>query len=42
MGVSDAEFEAASRRGEAMKAKYPAAVAVRYDPEISRVVITLS
>ena len=42
MGVSDAEFEAANRRADALKAAFPPAVAVRYDRRVSRVVITLA
>jgi hypothetical protein len=42
MELSDAEFEAANRRGAAIKAAFPAAVAVRYDRRISRIVISLS
>lgn len=42
MELSDAEFEAANRRGAANKAAFPAAVAVRYDRRISRIVISLS
>lgn len=42
MELSDAEFEAANRRGAATRAAFPAAVAVRYDRRIARVVIALS
>ncbi len=42
MGISDAEYEAATRRGELMKATWPAAIAVRYDAVARRVVISLS
>lgn len=42
MELSDAEFKAANRRGAAIKAAYPAVVAVRYDRRISRIVISLS
>ena len=39
MEMTDTVFDAANRRGEDMKATFPAAVAVRYDRRISRVVI---
>lgn len=42
MELSDAEFEAANRRGAAITAAFPAAIAVRYDRRISRIVISLS
>jgi hypothetical protein len=42
MEISDAEFEAANRRGAAKRAAFPAAVAVRYDRRIARVVISLA
>ena len=42
MEITDAEFEAANRRGLAKKAAFPAAVAVRYDRRIARVVISLA
>jgi hypothetical protein len=42
MGISDAEFDAATRRGESMKASWPAAIAVRYDSVARRIVISLS
>ena len=41
MEMTDADFEAANKRGAAKKAAFPAAVAVRYDRRISRVVISL-
>lgn len=41
MEITDAEFEAANRRGAAKRAAFPAAVAVRYDRRIARVVISL-
>ena len=42
MDITDVEFEAANRRGAAKKAAFPAAVAVRYDRRIARVVISLA
>ena len=42
MEMTDTVFDAANRRGEDMKATFPAAVAVRYDRRISRVVISLA
>ena len=42
MDISDTAFEAANRRGTAKKAAFPAAVAVRYDRRISRIVVTLA
>ena len=42
MGITDAEIEAATRRGELMQATWPAATAVRYDSIAHRVVISLS
>lgn len=42
MGISDVEFEAATRRGELMQAIWPAAIAVRYDSVAHRIVISLS
>lgn len=42
METTDTVFDAANRRGEDMKATFPAAVAVRYDRRISRVVISLA
>ncbi len=42
MDITDVEFEAANRRGVAKKATFPAAVAVRYDRRIARVVISLA
>lgn len=41
MEIDDADFDAANQRGAAKKAAFPAAVAVRYDRRISRVVISL-
>lgn len=41
MEITDVEFEVANRRGVTKKAAFPAAVAVRYDRRISRVVISL-
>lgn len=42
MGITDAEIEAATRRGELMQATWPAATAVRCDSIAHRVVISLS
>lgn len=42
MAITDSDFEAANKRGAAKKASFPAAVAVRYDRRISRVVISLA
>ena len=42
MDITDAEFEAANRRGAAKKVTFPSAVAVRYDRRIARVVISLA
>lgn len=40
--VSREAFRAASARGEARRAKGPTAVAARYDPDLGRIVISLS
>ena len=42
MEITDTTFEAANRRGAAKKAAFPAAVAVRYDRRIARIVISLA
>ncbi len=42
MEITNEVFEAANRRGQAMQARFPAAVAVRYDPHLARVVVSLS
>ena len=42
MEITDTAFEAANRRGAAKKVAFPAAVAVRYDRRISRIVISLA
>lgn len=42
MVITDAEIEAATRRGELMQATWPAATAVRYDSVAHRIVISLS
>ena len=42
MEITNAEFEAANRRGLAKKSTFPAAVAVRYDRRIARIVISLA
>ena len=42
MGISDSEYEAATRRGEEMQKTFPGAVAVRFDASLGRIVISLS
>lgn len=42
MDITDSEFEAANRRGEARLSRFPVAVAVRYDTSVAQLVITLS
>ena len=42
MDITDSTLEAANRRAAAKKAAFPAAVAVRYDRRIARVVISLA
>ena len=42
MEISEEVFTAANRRGESIKAAFPAAVAVRYDRSAKRLVISLS
>lgn len=42
MEISEADFESANRRGAEKRAAFPAAVAVRYDRRISRIVISLA
>lgn len=42
MDITDTSFEAANRRGTVKKAAFPAAVAVRYDRRIARIVISLA
>ena len=42
MEITNEVFEEANRRGRAMQARFPAAVAVRYDPHLARVVVSLS
>mgnify|MGYP001197153611 CR=1 FL=1 len=42
MEITDAQFEAANRRGAAKKSAFPAAIDVRYDKRISRIVISLA
>lgn len=42
MAITDKEFESANRRGTEKKAAFPAAVSVRYDRRVARVVITLA
>jgi hypothetical protein len=41
MDITDTSFEAANHRGAAKKSAFPAALAVRYDRRISRIVISL-
>jgi hypothetical protein len=41
MKITDEAFVAANRRGAAKKAAFPAAVSVRYDRRVSRIVIKL-
>lgn len=40
--ITDKDIERANRRGQARKAKYPAAVAVRYDDATSKIVVSLA
>ncbi|MFZ5594267.1 MAG: DUF2442 domain-containing protein [Pseudomonadota bacterium] len=42
MSMTDDVFEAANRRAAAKKAAFPAAVSVRYDRRVARVVVTLA
>jgi hypothetical protein len=42
MDITNAEFDAANRRGIAKKASFPAVTSVRYDRRIARVVISLT
>lgn len=42
MAITDKEFAAANQRGAEKKASFPAAVSVRYDRRVARVVITLA
>lgn len=42
MAITDEEFEAANRRGAAKRQAFPAAVEVRYDRRIARIVISLA
>lgn len=42
MDITDTEFLQANRQGAARQAAFPAAVAVRYDRRIARVVISLA
>lgn len=41
MAIAESEFEAANARARRAKAAHPAAIAVRYDRRVSRVVIEL-
>jgi hypothetical protein len=40
--ITDKDIERANRRGQARKAKYPAAVAARYDDATNKVVVSLA
>lgn len=40
--INDKDIEDANRRGQARKAKYPAAVAARYDDATNKVVVSLA
>jgi hypothetical protein len=40
--ITDKDIERANRRGQARKAKYPAAAAVRYDEAANKVVVSLA
>ncbi|MEQ1708831.1 MAG: DUF2442 domain-containing protein [Terricaulis sp.] len=40
--ITDKDIERANRRGQARKAKYPAALAVRYDDATNKVVVSLA
>lgn len=42
MEITEAQFDAANRRGAEKKAEFPAVVSVRYDRRVGRVVISLS
>lgn len=42
MNIIDDALEAANRRADAKKAAFPAAISVRYDRRVARVVITLA
>jgi len=42
MDITNTSFEAANRRGAAKKSTFPAALTVRYDRRISRIVISLA
>ncbi|TFW13275.1 DUF2442 domain-containing protein [Duganella callida] len=42
MDLTDTEFDAANRRGAEMRARFPAALAVRYDRTAECLVISLS
>lgn len=41
MEITNETFEAANRRGQAMKVRFPAAVVIRYDHHLARVVVSL-
>lgn len=40
--ITDKDIERANRRGQARKAKYPAAVAARYDEAANKIVVSLA
>ena len=40
--ITDKDIERANRRGQARKAKYPAAIAARYDAVANKVVVSLA
>jgi hypothetical protein len=40
--ITDKDIELANRRGQARKAKYPAAIAARYDETANKVVVSLA
>lgn len=42
MDITDSEFQAANRGGEARLSRFPVAVAVRYDTTVAQLVISLS
>jgi hypothetical protein len=42
MDLTDDSFDAANRRGAVLKASFPAAVSVRYDRRVARVIIALA
>jgi hypothetical protein len=42
MGITDEDFEQANQRGALTRSNYPAAVSVRFDPHLDRLVIELA